>query len=220
MDWHGVPGIGPRRHRGSIRPDPPVLDQEHLVAVDGDGFAFLDDQRPRPRGSRLTVAQQVEVAQEGPGVAQWQLQGFLAAGRERRPARQRFGGRDAIDPAPVEDGRHREFVAEGDIEGLTTLEAKFGPCSDQIGVAGAFGRRATLSALACNASADRAWARPATGHIGARAAAPRPAISSRRSSGNSGLPSDRSGPFFVVSVLAVTPCPGAVKKGHFFAAEV
>jgi hypothetical protein len=34
------------------------------------------------------------------------------------------------------------------------------------------------------------------------------------------LPSDQCGPFFVVSGLAVTPCPGAVKKGHFFAAEV
>jgi hypothetical protein len=34
------------------------------------------------------------------------------------------------------------------------------------------------------------------------------------------LPSDQCGPFSVVSIPAVTPCPGAVKKGHFFAAEV
>ena len=90
-------GVGAGRDRGSVRAQPPVLDQEHLVAVDGDGLAFRDDQRPCPRRPRLAVAEQPEVAQEGSGVAQRQLQGFLAAGGERRAAGQRLGGRDPVD---------------------------------------------------------------------------------------------------------------------------
>jgi hypothetical protein len=35
------------RSAGSDRPQPPVFDQKHLIAIDGDRLALLDDQRPR-----------------------------------------------------------------------------------------------------------------------------------------------------------------------------
>ena len=139
----------------------------------------------------------------------------------RRPraeaGRQRFGRRDAIDPTPIEDGGHREFVAEGDIEGLAALEAKFGPLQrpDRRGRGVRRGARG-CSALACSASAGRAWARPAAGHIGARAAAPNPAISSRRSSGNLGL---AIGPMRTIFCCICPSCdalPRCCQKGPFF----
>ena len=127
MDRHGVSRVGPRCHRGSIRPDPPVLDQENLVAVDGDSLGLPDDQWSWPGWVSLAIAEQPGFAQERPGMAQRQLHGVLAAACERGTPRQRFGRRDAVDPAPVEDDRHREFVAEGDIEGLAALEPEFRP---------------------------------------------------------------------------------------------
>src|SRR2546427_110556 len=50
MDGHGVLGIDPRRQCGSVGSDPPVLDQENLVAVDSDRLGLPVDQWPRPLG--------------------------------------------------------------------------------------------------------------------------------------------------------------------------
>ena len=177
--WTGAasPGSVPGCDRGSIRPDPPVLDQQHLVAVDGDGFAFPDDQRPCLRRSRLAVAKQPEVAQEGPGVAQRQLQGVLAAGRQRRPAVSGSAAGTPSIPRQLRTAGAGSSLPKATSRVSPRLNRSSGPCSDQIGVAGASGRRARLSAFACSASAGRAWARPAAGHIGASAAAPNPAIS-------------------------------------------
>ena len=134
-----------------------------------------------------------------------------------RACRQRFGRRDAIDPAPIEDCRHRKFVAEGDFEDLTALEPKFGPLpATRPAWPGRSGRRATLSALACSASADRAWARPATGHIGVSAAAPNPAISSRRSSGNLGLAIGPTRTIFCCVCPSCDALPRCCQKGPFF----
>ena len=55
---------------------------------------------------------------------------------------------------------------------------------------------------------------------GLGAAAPKPAISMRRFNGNSGLVIRPIWTIFCISFPAVTPCPGTVKKGHFFAAEM
>ena len=52
--------------------------REDLVAIDRDGLAFQHHQRRCPRRLRLAVAEQAEVAQECPGMAQRQLQGSLA----------------------------------------------------------------------------------------------------------------------------------------------
>ena len=68
----------------AIRAYPPILDQQNLVAIDGDSLAFPDHQRPCLRRLPLRIPKQPEVAQEGPGVAQRQLQGLLAAGGQRR----------------------------------------------------------------------------------------------------------------------------------------
>ena len=51
-----VLGIAAGRDRAPVGPEPPVLDQDDLVAVDGDGFTLLDDDRPRHRGGPGAVA--------------------------------------------------------------------------------------------------------------------------------------------------------------------
>ena len=221
MDWHGVLGVGPRRDGGSVRPYPPVLDQQHLVAVDRDCLGFPDDQRPGLRWLSLAIAKQAEVAEEGSGVAQRQLQGFRAAGRQRRAGCQRFGRRSAIDPPPIEDSGHRQLIAKGDLEGVAALEVKFGPLQrpDRRGRAARAQREGVGLGLQRQrgASLGKAWHQAISGR-----GRPHPTRPSVRvdPAGIWGLPSDRCGPFSDVSVLAVTPCPGAVKKGHFFAAEV
>ena len=101
------------------------------------------------------------------------------------------------------------------------LNRSSGPCSDQIGVAGASGRSARLLGFGLQRQRGSGLGQRRPRAISGPAR-PRPIRPSARvdPAGIWGLPSDRCGPFFVVSVLAVTPCPGAVKKGHFFAAEV
>ena len=66
-----VAGIDARRDRGSVRAQPPVLDQKQLVAVDGDGLALGDDQGQSAGGPCRAVAEEAEVAQEGAGMTQW-----------------------------------------------------------------------------------------------------------------------------------------------------
>ncbi len=61
---YGILGIDARRDRGSVWTQPPVFDQQYLVAIDGDRLALLYDQREGARRPRLTVTQQPEVAQE------------------------------------------------------------------------------------------------------------------------------------------------------------
>jgi hypothetical protein len=77
VDRQRVLGIEARRNRCPVRAQPPVLDQQHLVAIDGHRFALGHDQRPRLTWARLTIAKQPEVAQEGAGVTQGNHQGFL-----------------------------------------------------------------------------------------------------------------------------------------------
>ena len=77
VERHRVLGIDAGRNCSSVRTQPPVFDQEHLVAVDGDRLALADDQRPRRGRARLTVAEQAKVAQEGAGVTQGNREGFL-----------------------------------------------------------------------------------------------------------------------------------------------
>jgi hypothetical protein len=91
---------------------------------------------------------------------------------------------------------------------------------DKTGVSGAPGRNARRSALIRRSNMGPAWAAPVADHVGVRAAAPNPAINSRRFKPSFSLAMRPIRTIFVISVLAVTPCPGAVKKGHFFAAEV
>jgi hypothetical protein len=76
---------------------------------------------------RLAVDEEPGLAEDVPGVAPRELLHIPAARCERGAPRQRLRRRDAVDPAPVEDDRHRKFVAEGDVEGLTAPEGEFGP---------------------------------------------------------------------------------------------
>jgi len=96
-----VLGIETGRDRRAVRAQPPVFDQQHLVAIHRDRFTIADDQRPRHRWARLPVAEQAEIAQEGASATQGNREGFFRPGRQRRPRGQRFGGRDAVDPAPA-----------------------------------------------------------------------------------------------------------------------
>ena len=179
-DRRGVPGIGTGRHRRAIRPQPPILDQKDLVAVNRDRLPFLDDQRPAPERPGLAIAEQAEVTQEGTGVSQWNLDGFPGPRRDRR------AGRPAVRrlPAPIprqvgSTGTGRSF-AKLTSRDSPRLNRRSGPASDQMGVCGPPGRSASTSALACNATGTRACAPALDGSTGPRAAAPKPAISSRR----------------------------------------
>jgi len=44
----GIRGISPRRDGGAVGAKPPILDQDHFVAIDLDRLDFRDHQRPGP----------------------------------------------------------------------------------------------------------------------------------------------------------------------------
>ena len=102
----------PGRDRGAVRPQPPFLDQKHLVAIDGNRLAFEDDQRLAARGLRLAVAEQAGIAQKGAGMAQGEPEGFAGAGSKRRPRQQRLSGIGAVDAPPVQRQRDLQPVTE------------------------------------------------------------------------------------------------------------
>ena len=130
IEGAGILGIAARCEGGPVGAQPPVLQQEDLIAIDRDGRAFPDDQRQRPRRPRLAVAEKPQVAQERPGLTQWNLKVLLEPGRKRGPRGQRLGGLNSVQPMPVEQCRDRKFIVEGQFEAIAASEA-----------AGAVGRR-------------------------------------------------------------------------------
>ena len=130
----GIAGIGARCEGGPVGAEPPVLQQQNLIAIDRDGPAFPDDQRQRPRRPRLAVAEQPQVAQEGPGLTQRNLEVLLEPGGKRGPRGQGFDGLNSVQPMPVEQCRDRKFIVEGQFEAFAASEA-----------AGLVGRRAAGS---------------------------------------------------------------------------
>ena len=132
--------------------------------------------------------------------------------------RQRFGRRDAIDPAPIEDGEAAgKLVAEGDIDDVAALEPKFGPSQRPDRRGRAF--RAEGKAVGFGLQRQRGAALGEPGRRPDRAQArprPSPAISSRRSSGNLGL---AIGPMRTIFCCICPSCdalPRCCQKGPFF----
>ena len=175
---------------------PPLLDQQHLVAVDGDRFVFVTikrqplaraapgrrraarDRRGRCRHGAAEAgscpSRPEPVARAQSAVQPWE--------RRRFPANQ--GPR-----APVSRSRARP-------RGVAALEAQ---CRshrrDHDRCVRSPGRSGDVAGLACSASEARPWAEPVAGHAGSRAAAPiRPSVRVGPA-GIWGLPSDRCGPF-------------------------
>jgi hypothetical protein len=119
----GISGIGPRRNRRSIGADAPLLDQKDLVAVDRDRLALAHDQREPARRLGLAIAEQAEVAKTCTGVAQRQLKRLAAAGCNGRAGQQGLSGRNTVETPPGRQGRHRQVVGEGNVEGVAAAQS-------------------------------------------------------------------------------------------------
>ena len=221
MDRHGIlRGRPPGRSRfhparaASPRSGAPRRDRRRRLRFPGRSAPVPATVAAGRRPSRLRSHRKVPAWRSGS--CRVSLPPAASGGR----ARQRFGRRHAIDPAPVEDGGHRQFVAEGDVDGLAALEAEFAALAATRpawpGRSGG-GRCCRLwPAAPARTGLGRA---AAAGQTGARAAAPNPAISSRRSSGNLGL---AIGPMRTIFWLDLSSCdalPRCCQKGPFFCCE-
>ena len=190
------------------------------------GSVLLDDQRPRRRWARLTVAEQAEVAQEGAGVTQRDSRDFRARPRAGALARQRFGGGYAVDPVPVQRHRDRQFVREREVETLAApgIAARIGRCAEELPAQciRSFRRPPPLHRLcACRTGTSRRSSAAAIdGSIGPSVAAPRPAINSRRSSQEIRFAMTPIRTIFRwISPASSSLPPDRLKNGHFFAAN-
>ena len=215
----GVFRVGPGCDRGSVRPDPPILDQKHLVAIDRDRLAFPDHQRAVPAmaapGRRRAGRGRTGRSRRGAAA----VAGSAWPPGSKRRRRQRFGRRDAVDSAPIEDARwHRKLVAERDLDGVAALEPEVPALAATRSAWREFrARSARLSALRLQRQrgATLGEARPQA-RSGPARPRPSPAISSRRSSGNLGL---AIGPMRTIFCCVCPSCdalPRCCQKGPFF----
>ena len=154
-------GIGPRarsrcRPAGAASPrsGAPRRDRRRLASLSWTISARARDGRAWPSPSRPRSHRKVPAWRSGscraslpPAASGGRPVSGSAAGTPSIPRQLRTAGTGSSLPKAISRVSPR-------------LKRSSGPCSDQIGVAGASGRRARLSALACSASAGRAWAAP------------------------------------------------------------
>ena len=102
--FHGIDGL---RALGSLpvrspcrRAQPPILDQEQLVPIDGD-LPFRNHQRQRSGRQPRAIPQEADVAHEGAAIAQRNSKGFPAVWGYGRLGEQWLGGLRARYPPPI-----------------------------------------------------------------------------------------------------------------------
>src|SRR6185436_8330601 len=100
-------------------PQPPVLDETYLVAIDRRGIAVLNDQRQRPH----CRAEQPSVAEEGAGLAEGDGKAVLRAGGDGGSPGERLRATRTVDAMEIERKRCSKLVAEQQLE----LAAAFDP---------------------------------------------------------------------------------------------
>ena len=218
-------GSMPGRDRGSVRAQPPVLDQEHLVAVDGDGLALRDDQGQRPATAAPAVAEQPEIAQQGAGVTQWNHEGFPCA-----PGAS--GGRAASGSAARTPSIPCQFSTVGTGRSFRSVISSSSPRLKRKPASGARAlkrpyRGFRLSrtqgdapALACSVRDWRPWA-AARSRQRRRQGPQRPVRPSARGgpAGKFDLPWLDADHFPLDMSSCVQVPPGRLANGHFFAAN-
>ncbi|MBA7713596.1 hypothetical protein ES703_122600 [subsurface metagenome] len=116
--------VGPGHRSGPVGPQPPLLDQQHVFAIDADGFTLTDHHGPAPRRQGVLNRQHAHVAQEGAGMAQWNPDLFPARGSQQAAADERLERGSPVDPAPVEGHGDCQVIGKFDLRAFAAAEAQ------------------------------------------------------------------------------------------------
>ena len=217
-------GSRPGAKRGPIRPQPPFLDQQDLVAVDGDRLvsAAIDRERDAPAAS--AVFEQAEVGSNVPAFRIGIIEVSVVSGAVGVRPRSGSAAGGPFRPCQTERkagqaGRCLKTSSQRSPRLRRTLPIWVTAASSQIGVAGCPACSAMVAGLACRASWAVAAGRaagisPARGC--SRQVRPKPrAGSGRKIRGFMA----RCGPCSRWISPAIVPTQSVARSGHFFAAN-
>ena len=167
----GLLGVVAGRDRGAIGTQPPVFDQQHFVAIDGDRFAFRttnarasDGSDPKSPSSRRSQSI----------VPAWRIgmtNVSLAPGANGDRAVNGSIAGSAVEAMPVRHHRHRQFIASVTSTSsprLKCMGVSGAAASDHTGVSCCPGRNEATPALACSVSFGRLWATAKGDRTGSR----------------------------------------------------